>query len=217
MKRVLLAAASAFACIPGLAAILSGLGAPPTAGVWFGGLATSMGVVTILIVMLHSPDLARVQTKIVTRWAVVLLGVGAIMILFYTLLFDWCVVSNPKYGAVVYPLWATGDLAKLIVQAGGRWEALDRYGIAGIDAAIQKSSSVIWTLTIGSFVTVYSTLVVCFTAAFALPAARLEGPSNRKVARKRSNRRPKAYAESGASNGSSKNRDVGDWGKVADE
>src|SRR5262249_16556803 len=62
-KRRLLAAASAFACVPGLAAIISGLGAPPNAGVWFGGIATSMGVLTILLIMLRSADLSRVPTR----------------------------------------------------------------------------------------------------------------------------------------------------------
>jgi len=185
MKKALLAAASAFACVPGLAAIISGLGAPPNAGVWFGGIATSMGVLTILLIMLRSADLSRVPTRTVTRWSIILLGVGVVAFVAYTLLFDWCVVSHPAYGAVVYPLWTTGDLAKLVTQAGGRWNALDRYGTAGIDAAIQKSSSIIWAFTIGSFIVCYSTLIVCLTAAFALPAARLDKRSDRKVGRKR--------------------------------
>jgi len=188
MRKALLVSASTFACVPGLAAIIAGFGAPPNAGAWFGGIATSMGVLTILLAMVQSAEISRMAPRDITRWSLSLLGIGLLVLFVYVFLFDWCVVSHPAYGAIVYPLWATGDLAKLISHAGGRWEALDRYGTAGIDAAILKSSSFVWALTIASFIVCYSALIICLTAAFALPAARLDKrPLRRRPASKHNN------------------------------
>jgi hypothetical protein len=202
MKWALLVAASTFACVPGLVTIIAGFGAPPNTGAWFGGIATSVGVLTVLLAMMRSAEISRVSSRRITHWSLALLGASLLALFVYVVLFDWCVVSHPAYGAIVYPLWATGDLAKLISHAGGRWEALDRYGTAGIDAAISTSSSIVWALTISSLIVCYSGLVMCMTAAFALPAARVErrsSPSRPDRSHRRETHKPEPNIEAGES------------------
>jgi len=193
MKKILLTGSAAFACIPGLAAIISGLGAPPNAGVWFGGVGTMIGVFAILAVTLYSEKLAHVPIRRLSIWSALTLGFAILSLTTYAALFDWCVVNHPAYGTVVYPLWTSNNLAKMIEQAGGRWNALDRYGTYAIDVEIRKSSSAVWALTIGTFVVFYSAWIGLFSAAFALLAVRLEGrrAENRGPSRQTTTRRRK--------------------------
>jgi hypothetical protein len=177
MRQIFLAASSAFACIPGLGAILTGFGAPPNAGAWFGGVATTMGVFTIILIMLNSERLSAHSMQAITKVSILLLIAGIILCAIYTLLFDWCIVNHLAYGSVVYPLWTSGDLAQMVDRAGGRWNALDRYGAYGVDAAIRRSSSSVWALTVATFIVCYSAMIVSLTAALALPAARLDKSS----------------------------------------
>jgi hypothetical protein len=60
----------------------------------------------------------------------------------------------------------------MVGRAGGRWAALDRYGIYPVDSAVLQSSRGVWILTLCAFIFTYVMFIAFLTAAFALAAAR---------------------------------------------
>jgi hypothetical protein len=94
MKKALLSASAAFACIPGLAAVITGIGAPPHAGVWLGGLGTTFGVLTITVLMANSGRIRQMSLVRVNRYSLVLAVSSIVMLVLYMFVYDLCVVTH---------------------------------------------------------------------------------------------------------------------------
>ena len=82
MKKIFVAASAAFAAIPGVAVIASGLGTPPGSGYrWlFGGVIEAFGALALLILWINRSKLRRISKRRITRAAIILCGVCFIFI-----------------------------------------------------------------------------------------------------------------------------------------
>jgi hypothetical protein len=185
MKKVFLTAAASFAAIPGIAVIAAGIGTPPNSQVWFGGIVNVVGVGTILLLMMNQKYIRRISPQRLTKYVGILFTSTLMLFISYVVLYNWCVVSHQRWGTVMYPLWATGELARAVEAAGGRWQAFDRYGVNDITSAVLKSSGLIWGVTLGLFVVTYSSMFACLTAAFAILGIKLESHQAKRARRPR--------------------------------
>lgn len=126
----------------------------------------------MIMFMTNSGRVKKLPLSRVNRYSVALVLVGVLMLGLYIWVYSFCVQTHPAYGTVVYPLWSTGDLAKMIEQAGGRWGALDLYGSYAIYSAVAKFGDLVWVLTTLAFLLPYIMFVASLTGGFALAAAR---------------------------------------------
>jgi hypothetical protein len=174
MKRVFVGAAAAVGVVPGLAIIAKGLPAPPGVNLLFGGVVEALGAGVLMWLWIERGRLNKLQKKKLLRRVVISFSFSFASLLGYVTLYDWCVITDPAYGTLVFPLWATGDLSVAIDKAGGRWSALDRYGYYALYAAIERSSSIVWALTIGLLLILYQGIFSLLTLALGLLAVRDE-------------------------------------------
>lgn len=187
MKKIFMGAAAAFGVIPGLATVAKGLAAPPHAKLLFGGFVEAIGAAILIMLWINRNELQKLaQGKLICLVVLMFIGSFAAFVC-YLAMYDWCIVTDPQFGTVIYPLWATGDLATVIRRAGGRWAALDLYGTYAIVTSVERSSSVVWALTLGSVFLLYQGIFSFATIAFGLLAAREESQSitGRKSKRRR--------------------------------
>jgi hypothetical protein len=177
IKRVFVGAAAAFGVVPGLAIIARGLPALPGTNLLFGGVVEALGAGVLMWLWIERVRLNKLAKRKLTRQVGMSFIFSFASLLAYMTLYDWCVVSNPAYGTLVFPLWATGDLSVAIKKAGGRWLALDRYGYYPLYVAIERSSSIIWALTIGLLLILYQGIFSLLTLGLGLLAVRQESRS----------------------------------------
>jgi hypothetical protein len=177
VKKIFMGVAAAFGAIPGLATVTKGLAAPPHAKLLFGGFVEAIGAAILILLWINRDQLQKLSQGKLIR-LVVLMFIGSfVAFVCYLAMYDWCIVTDPQFGTVMYPLWVTGDLATIIRRAGGRWAALDLYGTYAVVTSVERSSSVVWALTLGSFLLLYQGIFSFATVAFGLLAAREESQS----------------------------------------
>jgi hypothetical protein len=177
VRRVFIAATGALGLVPGAATIAKGLVTPPQGRLLFGGFVEAIGAGIIILLWINRKEFSQVAKSTLTRRVVVLTLCSFACLIAYLGIYDWCVVTHPEFGTVMFPLWSTGDLSVAIDKAGGRWAALDQYGTYAIVTDIQKSSSIAWAITIGVMLLLYQGVFSFFTVAFGLLAAREEAAS----------------------------------------
>lgn len=171
LTAVLVGAASAFAVLPGVAAIAAGIGAPHGEGDFFGAAALVVGTLVLLFGYLGRSRIRGWRTRRVA----VLAGLGllAALSLFVgyrallgtsEVVYDDLRTKPPETVVIQFPLYASGDLDTMISTAKGRREALDMYGrrvvqeeiakpyLAGARAVTTAALMALFALTIGSLV-----------------------------------------------------------------
>lgn len=168
MKKLFIGVAAAFASIPGVAILLKGLGTPPHYETIFGGTIEAFGTLSLLVLWLNKGKLKKIPYSKVTKWAVALAIVSLISMLAYIGLFKYCVISHPTHDTAYFPLWTSGDIARYVEKAGGRWAALDRYGIFAVESAIQRMPTYAIVITTIVLLLVYQIAFTSLTLAFGL-------------------------------------------------
>jgi hypothetical protein len=168
MKRLFIGASGIFAATPGLAIILKGTGTPPEYNYLFGGVIEALGALSIIILWINKGKIKRLPIRKITRVAIILSVVCFASLILYIGLFKFCVISHPAHGTVYYPLWTSGRIAELVGRTGGRWEALDRYGITPIYNAISQMPAYAITITTALLLFVYQAIFTSLTIAFGL-------------------------------------------------
>lgn len=167
MKKLLLAAAGIFSAIPGLAIIQIGVGAPPGYKVLFGGVIEAFGTVSLLLLWVNRKRIKRYTARRVTRQATALVMGCFICIAFYISLFSFCVVEHRR-GTAYYPLWTSGKIADMVVRAGSRRAAIEKYGIAAVVQAIDEMPSISLALTTVTLLFVYQGIFTTLSIMFGL-------------------------------------------------
>jgi hypothetical protein len=126
MKKLLVSLAGILAAIPGLATILTGLGAPPGRKWLFGGLVEAFGTLALLLVVLNRTKIQRLTPKHVTRVTVALGSTFAICLAAYLILINQCIIADcAKSEKVFFPIWLRGALKEEVQAHGGsRYETL---------------------------------------------------------------------------------------------
>lgn len=141
MNKLFTAASLAFASIPGVSVMLSGMGTPPGYATLFGGVIQAFGALAILLLYINREKLKRISGSRVTTVVVLLASVSLCCMIFYLQLLGLCVVTHPVHGTVYYPLWNSGHALEMVNRAGGRYAAIDHYGSYPITKAIHEASN----------------------------------------------------------------------------
>jgi hypothetical protein len=177
VKALFLAASAAFAALPGVAVLVSGLGTPPGSGnKWlFGGVIEAFGALAIIILWLNQNKLRRIAKRRVTRFAILLTAFCFALIVCYVLLFRHTVVEHPR-GTAYYPLWLSGDVSRMVERAGSREAAIERYGIGGVREAIDRMGGFPLALTSVLLLLVYQGIFTSLAVAFGLAGFHMSQP-----------------------------------------
>lgn len=173
MKKLFATISGAFGAIPGLAVLMYGLGAPPGEWKLFGGVTESFGTLTLIILYVNKGKLGQISLRRLTNWAIALGCISFGGIGLYIALHEICIVHCALWGSVLYPLWLSGELAKVVAEHGGREQALCDYGAIEI---VKAMSPVVRGITIYFLLLVYTAISVCLAAAFGLLAVRHNEP-----------------------------------------
>jgi len=177
VKKLFLAASAAFAAIPGLTVIASGLGTPPGTGyrLLFGGVIEAFGAFALLILWINRSKLRRVSKRKITRTAVMLAVFCFLFIAVYVFLFRHTVVEHER-GVAYYPLWVSGDIKTMVERAGSRESAIERYGIAAVRKSIDEMGAIPLAATSVLLLLVYQGIFTSLTIAFGLPGIHANQP-----------------------------------------
>ena len=168
MKQLFLAATAVFGVVPGLAIIGKGIGAPPEMNFLFGGVVEAFGALALIILWVNKDKIVKLPTVKVTRWAVALGLLCFIFIVVYVIIYSYCVVKHEDSGTAYYPLWMTGDIAKMVEKAGSRQAAIDDYGIDAVKEKINKMSPFALSITSTVLLLIYQSVFTSLTIAFGL-------------------------------------------------
>lgn len=173
MKTLLLSLSSLLAAMPGVATLASGLGVPPGEKLVFGGMLEMIGVLALLLMYLNRVKLRKMSNRRSTRLAL-RMGAGAVaLIAAYILLFSVTVKKHETRGTAYFPLWTSGKLARMVERAGSRSAAIERYGIDGVQLAINEMPDLAMALTTVTLLATYVGGLTLATIAFGIPGFRL--------------------------------------------
>lgn len=147
-----------------------GIGVPPDYGLLFGGLIESIGVATVIILMVNRKRIKKLTDRALTQMAIRLVISAVFCLGIYLFLLQVCVVHHPTHGTVYFPLWTTGRINQIISKTGGRYAALDRYGNHSINTEVQKmpAYSVAIAVTTVLLLFLYQSIFTLLTVAFGL-------------------------------------------------
>lgn len=168
MKKLFRAASGVFGALPGVAIIVKGIGTPPDYNWLFGGVIEALGALSLILLFVNRMKIKRFSDRKVTRVAIILAIVFFASLICYTLLFEHCVVTHPARGTAYYPLCLDGEIAEMVESAGSRFEAIERYGIAGVVLAIGNMGGAALTLTTILLLSIYQAVFTSLTLAFGI-------------------------------------------------
>jgi hypothetical protein len=166
MKKLFLTASALFSAIPGIAIIISGLGAPTDYKVLFGGVIEAFGTLSLLILSLNRTSILSMTLKKVTKIAIWLGVFSFISLSVYVVLFSYSVVTVTGRGSVYYPIYTSGRIAEMINRAGSRPAAIQRYGIAAVSEAIDEMPGTPLALTTILLLFIYQSVFTSLALAF---------------------------------------------------
>jgi hypothetical protein len=179
MKTLFLAASAAFAAIPGVGVIASGLGTPPGAHypLVFGGVIEAFGALSLVILWVNQKKLQRYSKRRITRAAIIIGVASFIFIGSYLLLFQHTVVEHPR-GIVYFPLWLTGTIERRVQSAGSRKAAIGKYGpgAEGLQGAVDEMGTLPLALTSILLLSIYQGIFTSLTLAFGLLGFHMRQP-----------------------------------------
>jgi len=168
LKKLFVATSGIFAAVPGIAVILKGVGTPPEYALMFGGVIEAFGSLAFLILLINKGAIKKLERGTVTKWAIGLGVVCFMSLSVYVWLYRLCVVPFGADTYFYFPLWADGELARLVANAGSRSGAIEMYGPATVYEALEQMSSLSFALTTVTLLLVYQAVFTSLTVAFGL-------------------------------------------------
>jgi hypothetical protein len=168
MKKLFLAVSASFAAIPGFAVMWKGIGTPPDYSFLFGGVIEAFGSLALILLWMNRVKIKKAKSERIVRSAIILGVASFLSLVVYLALFNLCVVSHPTHHTVFFPLWTSGDLSKLVSNAGGRWAALDKFGHFGIYSAVNKMPFYALPVTSAVLLFFYQSVFATLAVAFGL-------------------------------------------------
>jgi len=179
VKAILATAAAAFAAIPGIVAIRTGLFVPDSHSALFGGIAEAVGAICILIVWAtrRSIQSMEIPTKVVICVGSVALFLGSTTA--YVATTESFLLSSEMWdpketkadeSETLFPFRDTGELATFVQELGSYQAALDAHGPDAMRELIHQGDNQRSYLTclltcLLLYVTVFTSLA--FAAAYA--------------------------------------------------
>src|SRR6266852_4701819 len=147
MKGLFGALSSIFAAIPGIAVIVTGLGVPPGQKLLFGGVMEAVGVGTLLLIWVSRKRVSRIPPKNALKWWIVSVIAFGMFLSSYIFIFNNCVISDPYRGTIYYPVWTAGTARGMIMSAGSRFAAIEKYGLAAVEEAVEENPGLLSATT----------------------------------------------------------------------
>lgn len=169
MKRFFLITSAAFAAIPGISVIVSGLGTPPGSGyrLLFGGVIEALGSLALAVLWVNQKKIQRRAKRRITRTAIAMGLLSFVFIAGYVLLFRHTVIEHPR-GTAYYPIWLSGNIKKRVEKAGSRDAAIEMYGIGAIRREIDEMGNGPLAITSILLLFLYQAIFTSLTIAFGL-------------------------------------------------
>lgn len=183
LKSLFLISSGAFSALPGIAIMATGLGVPPNqSAVMFGGIIEVIGVFVLLLLWLNRSRVKRLTIQKITRRSIALFVVFIISLACYVSLYNHLVVKHDlfKDNPVFYPLWSSGDLSSALEIAGGKYDAIARYGPDEMKGTIRSSSSLNLNVTTAILIIIYQSIFVWIILAFGFLGVKLSKPNTTK-------------------------------------
>jgi hypothetical protein len=172
VKALFKGLSATLAAIPGLAIIVTGLGTPPGMKALFGGIIEAFGGLTLLLVYTQRKRIDQWSARRIMRVGATLGAVALAALLVYIAAISTAVAGDDQRGKVYVPLIAIGDsLGDLFSVAGGRTAAVDKYGVAAVQEAVNLAPWYALPLTTAALVLLYQMLFASLSAAFGVLAS----------------------------------------------
>src|SRR5229473_8121541 len=168
MRKLFLGISGAFGAVPGFAIMWKGIWTPPDYGFLFGGAIEAFGSLALILLWMNRVKVKAVKPGKIVKSAIILGVASFIVLIVYLALFNLCVISHPTHHTVFFPLWTSGELGSLVTKAGGRWNALDRYGYFGVYSAVQNMPFYALPVTSAILLFFYQSIFTTLTIAFGL-------------------------------------------------
>jgi len=171
MKKVFASFSAAFAAVPGVTILVSGLSVPPDSKLLFGGVLEAFGALTLLMLWINMSTLQRLKLSELNKVCLASVIVSVVCLFAYIAALNFCVVRHPYRGTVYFPLWTTGVANEMVNTAGSRLASIDRYGLAAVENAVEQSAITL-ALTTGVLILLYQGVLMPLTIAFGVLAVR---------------------------------------------
>jgi hypothetical protein len=168
MAQPLWILAAAAVLIPGLGAVFAGWQSPPELGAIFGASTLVIGTVILVLLWLNRTLIQRLSPRQLRARAIVLLFLAFVCLTLWLVLFPQCVVEHSARGTAYYPLWLGAQIEQMVTRAGGRLAAIEQYGIAAVQLAIEKMPGIETARPVTTI-----SLLLLFQAQYTLTAAAL--------------------------------------------
>jgi hypothetical protein len=137
-SRLSAAVACILALAPPVFVWISGFGVPPELRyeLIFPAVVGICTILWMLCLWVTGNDASQFRAPV--RSALVLIATALASLMTYIGVFEYCVQRHPTHGTVYFPLWTSGRLSDIVRAAGGRWQALDRYGEYAVQSTIAQ-------------------------------------------------------------------------------
>jgi hypothetical protein len=174
LKKLFIAASGVFAAVPGVVIFMKGLGTPPEYALIFGGVIEAFGTLAFLILLINKGTIKSFNRGRITKWAIALAIVCFMSLSTYVWLYKLCVIPHAANRYFYFPLRTTGELSRLVSDAGSRPGAIEVYGPATVYEVLGQISSFEFAITTVVLLLVYQTIFTSLTVAFGLLGFHLE-------------------------------------------
>jgi hypothetical protein len=171
VKKVFASFSAAFAAVPGVGVLATGLSVPPDSKLMFGGLLEAFGTLVLLIVWINKAKVKSIDIQKLNRWCIVASAVSLSCLFVYIAAFNFCVVTHPYRGTVYFPLWTSGVARNMVTASGSRLASIDHYGLAAVEQAVQ-TSPVALAATSAVLILLYQGIMIPLTLLFGALAIR---------------------------------------------
>jgi hypothetical protein len=170
MAVLLTVVALLISIIPATAAIRWSVGVPPEQGVLFGVCELAVAGAALGLLHQHRQGIQLIGIRQFGRYVGLASCASVSALIVYLIVYDFCVVESPLYkDRLVFPLWASGKLARMIENAGSRYGAVERYGLAAVFDAIGETPGPSYAIALGTLLLLYAPpLALASSVLFAL-------------------------------------------------
>lgn len=166
IKSVLVFVSGLIAVVPGFVILKTSIGVPlPNLQNLFFGVIEATGCLTILLLILNKEKIVTKTSNKQTRYSLLFFGVFILGLIFYILLFNYCVVETPSSSSF-FPLIWTDGLKHEVFDAGGKIKFVEKWLTDGSISIIQKTAGTSLSLTIVLFLLVYTLTLVSLIGSF---------------------------------------------------
>jgi len=130
-----------FLLVPGVVVLGTDLGVPPGERVVFSAVTEALGVLMFVLLRVNRVSISTLKKKHLTIVSSALALTGILFLVIYLFVYELTVIKHPIRGDAYFPLILNGQLEEMVVSAGSRMGAIEKYGIDAVKDAIEVSAT----------------------------------------------------------------------------